>query len=774
MAALYALLSPSELIGASSSNRRADGSVSKNQTRGTLLKTRVDALKTRVGPLRIDSCPFKTQLGSFKTFLVAASVVIAAALSISPARAQDRETETGSESVSDHPLSPYFWVKPSGDTPDGPAAGASDALPLKSTRVDVSIAGTFANVVITQHYANRGAVPLEATYVFPGSTRAAVHALFLTVGDRRIEAKVKEKEAARQTYEAAKQQGKTASLLEQHRPNVFQMNVANILPGDDIAVELHYTELLVPTAGIYDFVFPTVVGPRYSNRNAGVAAKTEHAWVANPYLHKGETDPANFSLQVNLEAGVPLQQVVCPTHPCKIDFVNERQARIRTDDTAKADRDFILRFALAGSRLQTGILIGAAPVYRKDEAKNGAQQKDGAPAHAPTPDENFFLFTVQPPARVKPAQMPAREYDFIIDVSGSMNGFPLVVAKQLATNLLSHLRPQDSFNIVLFSGASRVYAPRAVAATPEAIKAATDIINGEQGGGGTELLPALKQAFAMPANDDVARSFLVITDGYVDVEAEAFEWVRSKLGHANLFAFGIGSSVNRHLMEGLARVGQGEPFIATDPAGATEVAKRFGEYIAAPVLTHIQVKFDGLDAYDVEPAQVADVFAERPVVILGKYHGKARGKISLTGLSGDGEFHAEQSLREAVNADSNEGLARVWARARLARVSDLFELQATDERKAEITNLGLTYNLLTKYTSFVAVDDVVRRTSARLDTMKQPLPMPAGVEDTAVGGSIAAAPEPSTYALVGVGLLVLAVAYRRNQRRSGEEHDACE
>jgi Ca-activated chloride channel family protein len=703
------------------------------------------------------------------SFLLAVLIIALALLSVSLV-GQTPENSPASSSAGDHTLSPYFWIRPSSLSADGPAAGAADALPLKSTHVDVSITGTFANVVITQHYANRGAVPLEAVYIFPGSTRAAVHGLMLTVGDRHIEAKVKEKEAARQTYETAKQQGKTASLLEQHRPNVFQMNVANILPGDEVAVELHYTELLVPTDGVYDFVFPTVVGPRYSNREAQASGGADHAWVANPYLHKDEPDPASFALDAHLVAGVPLQEVVCPTHDCKIEFVSEKEARIRMADTAKADRDFILRFALAGPQLEAGLVLGASPAA-KAAASGPISAPEAGSAHAPGIAENFFLFTVQPPARVKPAEMPAREYDFIVDVSGSMNGFPLDVAKRLATDLLSHLRPQDSFNVLLFSGSSRTYAPRAVAATPTAVQEAADLINGEQGGGGTELLPALKKAFAMPANDNVARSFLVITDGYVDVEPEAFEFVRSNLGRANLFAFGIGSSVNRHLMEGLARVGQGEPFIATNPESATDVANKFREYISAPLLTHIQVTFDGFDAYDVEPAQVADVFANRPVVSLGNYHGEPRGEIVVTGTTGMGEFRAVQSVASATMADSNEGLARVWARSRIASIGDLFELQATDERKAQITNLGLTYNLLTKYTSFVAVDDVVRRTNARLETMKQPLPMPAGVEDSAVGGTIAAAPEPSTYALFGVGLLVVVVALRRNRRQRREQEN---
>ena len=172
---------------------------------------------------------------------------------------------SGQQQVSeDRTLSPYFIVV--SDNPD------TDRLPLKSTSAAVNISGVIADVLVTQVYKNDGKKPLEAIYVFPASTRVAVYGMKMTIGKRVIEAKINRRDEARKEYEKAKEAGKSASLLEQQRPNVFQMNVANIMPGDEIKVELKYTELLIPTDRVYEFVYPTVVGPRYSNQKAGSAA----------------------------------------------------------------------------------------------------------------------------------------------------------------------------------------------------------------------------------------------------------------------------------------------------------------------------------------------------------------------------------------------------------------------------------------------------------------------------------------------------------------------
>ena len=609
------------------------------------------------------------------------------------------EAEVGGEKS----LSPYFFIK-SDD------AGV-DQMPLKSTYVTVNISGVIADVRVTQVYRNEGNSPLEAVYIFPASTRAAVYGMRMTIGERIINAKIAKRGDARQQYENARNAGQSASLLEQQRPNVFQMNVANILPSDVIKVELQYTELLVPDRGVYGFVYPTVVGPRYSNQDAA-GGDNRQGWVKNPYLHEGKTPTYTFDMKVNIAAGMPLQDVTCTSHKINAQYEGPSFSTIVLDSSEKlgGNRDFILKYRLAGKRIASGLLLF--------EGK----------------DENFFLLMMQPPKRPKVRQIPPREYIFIVDVSGSMRGFPLNISKKLLKDLLGNLRPTDTFNVLLFAGGSKLLSERSLQATPQNIQKALHIIDRQRGGGGTRLLPALKRALKLPKTEGCSRSIVIATDGYVAVEEEAFDLIRHNLGKANMFTFGIGSSVNRHLIEGMARVGMGEPFVITKPEEASEKADGFRKIIQTPVLTGIKVDFGGFQVYDVEPESVPDIMAERPVIVFGKWRGRAMGRISLKGISGDRAYIEKLDVGQVDPLKTNGALRYLWARHRITLLSDYNRLKASDERVQEVTNLGLTYNLLTAYTSFVAVDTQVRLEDGRSVMVKQPLPLPQGVSDYAVGG----------------------------------------
>ena len=601
-------------------------------------------------------------------------------------------------------LSPYFVVL--SDDPE------TDALPLKDTRAEVKIAGAVAQVSITQLYKNQGKKTLEAIYVFPASTRAAVHAMRMTIGERIIEAEIMERQKARETYQTAKQQGKTTSLLEQQRPNVFQMNVANILPGDEIKVELQYVELLEALDQMYEFVFPTVVGPRYSNMPAAGAPDTEK-WVQNPYLHQGQAPPYTFGLKVDVLSGIPISKLASPSHEVDVKYVDKTRAHITIKDEQTAgNRDFVLRYALAGDKIQSGLLL------------------------YPGEEENFFLLMMEPPARVTPEMVTPREYIFILDVSGSMNGFPLNTSKALMEEVIQHLKPQDSMNVLLFAGDSAVLSESGSLPASEANKQqALAFIKSRQGGGGTEIVPALKRALALPRTKGVSRIVAVLTDGYVHVEPEVFGLIRNSLGEANLFAFGIGSSVNRHLIEGMAKAGLGEPFVVLNPGEAAKEAARFRQYIASPVLTQIKVTFPGFETYDVEPAALPDLFALRPLTILGKYKGKPAGAIEVKGKTVAGDFAQQVKVAEGQASPDNAALRLLWARKRIQLLADLTRLTNDDPRIKEVTALGLKYGLTTAYTSFVAVDRV-KRADGQVVTVKQPLPLPQGVSDLAVGGGM--------------------------------------
>ncbi|TNF37154.1 MAG: VWA domain-containing protein [Deltaproteobacteria bacterium] len=602
----------------------------------------------------------------------------------------------------DRSQSPYFVVK-------GAKPGV-DTMPLESTRADVAIAGTIAKVRVTQVYKNSGDDVLEAIYVFPGSTRAAVFGMRMTVGDRTIVAQIQKKDDARKMYEDAKAAGKSASLLEQQRPNVFQMNVANILPGDRIQVELDYTELLVPTNGTYEFVYPAVVGPRYTGEDT-----SDQKWTAQPYSHEGEAPSYQWDMAVRLAAGMPIQRVTSDSHKIttKLSALRDVADVTLTSSPDAGTKDFVLRYQLSGKAIQSGLLL--------------------YPGQGDEP--GYFLAMVQPPQTVGPREMPKREYVFVLDVSGSMHGFPLDTAKSVMEGLFKGLRPEDRFNIVFFSGGSAVLANESLLATKANMEAARAMLAKMRGGGGTQLLGALNTAFALPTAQDYSRTFVVVTDGYVSVEPQAFELIRKSLDKANLFAFGIGSSVNRHLIEGMARVGQGEPFFVMNGDDAAEKSAAFTRYIEAPALTRVKVAFDGFDAFDIEPAASPDLFAARPVVVFGKYKGAPRGKITVSGLTGGGRWSQTLDVAAATPATENLALRYLWARARVATLGDLNNLRNDDKRVQEITEIGLKYGLMTAYTSFIAVDEKVRNAGGKTTTVQQPLPLPSGVSDLAVGGA---------------------------------------
>jgi len=605
--------------------------------------------------------------------------------------------------TADKTLSPYFLVKS-----DDPGL---DQLPLKSTVADVSIAGVIADVKVTQEYKNEGKQTIEAIYVFPASTRASVYGMKMTIGERTVVAKIQEKQKAREEYEQAKQEGKSASLLEQQRPNVFQMNVANILPGDLIKVEMSYTELLIPTDSVYEFVYPTVVGPRYSNQPEATAAASEQ-WIKNPYLHEGEAPPYTFDIKVTLSGSMAIQDVASNSHKVNVSYDAPSFAKISLDPSEKSggNRDYILKYRLAGGKIESGLLL-----YKGES-------------------ENFFLLMVQPPQRITTAQIPAREYVFIVDVSGSMHGFPLDISKKVLKDLIGNLRASDTFNVLLFSGASELWSKQSLPANPENIAKAIQFIDNQQGGGGTELLPALNQALNLPENKDSSRSFVIVTDGYVSVEKEAFDLIRKSLGKANMFAFGIGSSVNRYIIEGMARVGMGEPFVITGEGEAPAKADKFRKYIQSPVLTRAKIAFSGFEVYDVEPPGIPDVLAERPVIVFGKWKGEPKGSIKLTGVSGDQTYETNFDVSRFKPVEVNSALRYLWARHKISLLSDYSSVDSNESLVKEITDLGLKYNLLTQYTSFVAIDSLVRNKDGKSATVKQPLPLPQGVSDYAVGG----------------------------------------
>lgn len=593
--------------------------------------------------------------------------------------------------------------------PSGPyllISAENAQIPLKETRTEVQISGAIAHVKTTQVYQNWGTEAIEAKYVFPLSTNAAVHKMQMSIGDRTINAKIFERKEAQKVYDAALRKGKRAAKLDQDRPNVFQMAVGNIMPKDEISIDIYHTELLKPVNGEYQFVAPAVVGPRFT----GESSVNEDAF-ATPYTSKGISDAFKYDMTVSIIVGMPIQSVTSTSHNVNVNYPDLKTAEVFLSKSNEnpSNRDFILNYNLRGNEIQSGLLL----------YEHG--------------DENFFSFQMEPMKSVTLKDIPSREYIFIVDVSGSMNGYPLEVSKELMRNLLCNLRLTDTFNVQLFASSSTVFSQTSVEANAQNIEAAIRFLSEGQGGGGTQLLSALTEAYKLPRKDvGSSRSMVVVTDGYISVEKEAFELIRSKLNSANVFTFGIGSSVNRYLVEGLAKASNSASFIATTKASAQYVAEDFKAYIDSPVLSQIKFEAEAFDMYDVYPQTVPDVFAARPITIRGKYRGKAKGKITVTGYQGAKKITHEYKVSSGHLSRKNTALRYLWARKKIAELDDYKKL-FNDDVKDSVIALGIKYNLMTNYTSFVAVDETVVNKDGSLRTVRQPLPMPQNVNNSAVG-----------------------------------------
>lgn len=741
------------------------------------------------------------------------------------------DTDSGEEDEEEF-LAPYFIIQGTGND-----ASSVEHFPLKSTDVVANINGMIAETYVTQTYVNEGDTPINASYVFPTSSTVTVHGMTMVIGNERITAQIKEKEEAKVEYEEAKSEGKSASLMEQKRPNVFTMDVANIMPGDTVSIELHYTELITPKENTYEFIFPTVVGPRYAPPSEPVGDSGEEAaqdsregsdqdsveesdqdsvegsdqdsvegadqnneeesgqdstesagdlqivaeesgsvsggdgnrvnhsgdnnggspdddWVASPYLPGGVTPPGEYNITVNLSTGVPITEVTSKSHAIRVNKSDASTAQITLADPEyyAGNRDFILKYKLTGEEIQSGLVLSSG------QAGGGASQA-----------ENFFMLTIQPPERFEVEDIPPREYIFVLDVSGSMFGYPLDTAKGLIRDLVTNLNETDTFNLILFANESTILSSNSLPATAQNVKTAVKLIEEQEGGGGTSLLPALEDAIAIPKEDDTARSIVIITDGYISNDDEVISCITDNMNSASFFSFGIGSSVNDYLIRQIAGCGLGESFIVTDSEDAEESAADFRTYIESPLLTDISVTYRGFDVYDVEPSVPSILYASQPIVLFGKWRGKPGGTITITGKAGGEEYTQEIPVSNVTVDMESEAIRYLWARTHLDRIAGYGSIRNDESVKDEITQLGLEYNMVTPYTSFIAVSEIIRNTEGEGTDVDQPLPLPQRVSGLAVGGGYRSYSEPGMIFLLLPIAVVILVKKRSAGRRAEQE-----
>ena len=564
-------------------------------------------------------------------------------------------------------------------------------FPLEHTEVAAKVAGYIATVRVTQKYRNPFDTKIEAVYVFPLPENAAVSDFVMTIGERRIRGIIREREEAERIYRDARQQGYQAALLTQERPNIFTQRVANIEPGKAIDVDITYFNTLAWHDDAFSFVFPMVVGPRYNpaGTDGGVGAVPRGARGLSgqktevQYLQPGERTGHDIGLTVEIDAGMPIGRVESPSHVIDINGQGDEKTvvRLRRSDSIP-NKDFVLNFRLAGERPRQALFL----------------QRDGS--------EGWFTLLLTPPAGLEHLARPPLEMVFLVDTSGSMNGWPIEKAKAALRRAVKSLSPDDTFQIIRFAGDNSRFRPSPVSATPDNIGEGLAYLDGLRGAGGTEMVQGIRAALDSPVDPRRFRIVSFMTDGFVGNETQVLATVAELLGNARIFSFGVGTSVNRYLMEGLARVGRGAVAYIVAGDSDTEAVDRFFERISRPALTDIAIDWGGMQVSDVYPERVPDLFVGRPVILTGRFTGRGTTTIAVTGTAG-GERVTRKLQAQLDRKEQHEGVRRIWARARIADLTDGM-LKADDLRQAdirgEIKATALTHGLVSDYTAFVAVD----------------------------------------------------------------------
>ena len=593
--------------------------------------------------------------------------------------------------------------------------GRTFELPLIDTEVDAAVSGFVADVAVHQLYSNPFDEPIEAVYLFPLPDGAAVNDMQMRIGDRLVVGEIKRREEAQQIYEDARDAGKTAALLDQERPNVFQQAVANILPGEAVEISIHFVQRLNYEDGGYEWAFPMVVGPRFipaqGTGNSGGTTPSEDAQRLSAPVSPTRTGH-DIKLNLSLDAGLPIQALRSPSHKIDISRPTRSEAEVALHRSDRIpNKDFVLRYDVAGQAPDIALLT-----HRSS-------------------DEGYFMLTLQPQAdeHLRDEVVTPKEMVFVLDTSCSQSGEPLERSKEAVELAISEMNPQDRFWILNFNNSVSSLSPTSLPNTAANRRRGIDYIRGFRGQGGTNMLEGIRAALDLPTQTGMLRTVVFMTDGYIGNETQILAEIEQRLGNSRLFSFGVGSSTNRYLLNQMAKVGRGHvQYIRQDEDPSTQVHS-FYDRIRNPVLTDIDVSWNGVELTDIYPDPIPDLFSAQPLVLTGKYKHPGKGTITVTGKIAGRPYSQKVPLTLPSRQVEHASLSSLWARTVIDDLESR-RLQGADKTiQEEIIQLALKHRLMTKETSFVAVEErVVTDPNGHIRRVRVPLETPEGVEHAAI------------------------------------------
>ena len=621
-----------------------------------------------------------------------------------------------------------------GDAGFGALQTERGRLPLVAMQVDARVTGVIAAVDVAQTFVNTTGTAIEATYIFPLPDRAAVHAFVMEVAGRRVEGVVEERGAARAQYDQAIAAGHRAAITEEERAGTFTLRVGNLMPGETAVVKLALVGPLPVDDGEVTFQFPLVVAPRYMPGTAlggdqaglGTAPDTDvvpdASRISPPVRLPGCPNPVRLALRVAL-ADHHVRDVASSLHA--VSTAHRDALVVEVQPGERLDRDFILRWRVDGERLRSTLVC--------------ADDSDGK--------AGTFMLTLVPPSTATVAQKP-RDVVFVIDRSGSMGGWKMVAARRAAARMIDTMTSRDRFCALAFDDH--------VESLPDAVLVdgtdrnryrAVEALAKVDARGGTELAEPLRRAARMLAggHEDRERTIVLVTDGQVGNEDQILRELAPSLRNIGIFTLGIDQAVNAAFLRRLAGAGGGLCELVESEDRLDAVMAKVHRRIGTPIATELALRAHGLDidANQLAPKKLPDVYAGAPVTILGRYRGSAgaQAAIDVDGTS-LGDPLRMTVARDVEAAASSHALAASWARA---HIRDLEDRYATGERRLErdIVAVSKRFSVLSRFTAFLAIDrDEVVNPGGSLREVVQPVEMPSGWQGVRKATRARFAPQP--------------------------------
>lgn len=649
----------------------------------------------------------------------------------------------------------------------GPEAGTFRAAPMLSMDVDITVTGIIARATVKQHFTNDSADWVEALYVFPLPDESAVDHLEMRINDRVIIGKIEKKEKARQSYEAAKKEGKKASLLTQLRPNIFTTAVANIAPGETLVIQIEYQQLVQRRDEVYSLRFPMVVGPRYrpgtsalssvaSTRTGEGSNKGESSEKISLNNAKNVQPPALEELSVvgpdeeqvnpirlhlNLAAGMEISRIDSLYHGIATEKKEKKSLDIRFTGQVKADRDFVLEWEPKKTQKPTVTLF--------------SEQRG---------EDRYMLLMLMPPEQ-KQQEALARELVFILDTSGSMGGESIQQAKKALLMAVRRIRPQDRFNVIEFNNTARALFQDSKTGSQDNVEQALAFINGLEADGGTEIREALELALDGRQRHERIRQIVFLTDGSVSNEEELFTLIEKQLGDSRLFTVGIGSAPNSYFMTRAASMGRGTYTFIGKLEEVQEKMTALFAMLEQPALVNLHLT--GAEGFAMLPNPLPDLYQGEPLTVLMKGQGKT-DELFLAGRLGG--IKPWRAAIDTADFTDRPGIAVLWARKKIRILMDSLASGADPQQvEQEVTELALANHLVSRYTSLVAVEEKISRpdnanTPLRKGKVKSNLP--AGwVHNKVFAGGAATATPATLLMLIGFLVLALSALLIQMQRR---------